>query len=204
MIIKKAPFSQKGLASTPWRWQKSGCIRLWRHKYLKPLPWSSPQLTRDHFPQSRVVLAKSVENEGVVFFTNYQSHKGEQIEGSPKVSINFFWAELQRQIRVTGVAEKMSTEASEAYFASRPRLSQLSALVSDQSKQIASRETLEKKFKSLENTYHGQTIPKPGHWGGYLVAPLKVEFWQGRENRLHDRFLYEKEGDGWKISRLSP
>ncbi|HOY50293.1 MAG TPA: pyridoxamine 5'-phosphate oxidase [Prolixibacteraceae bacterium] len=156
------------------------------------------------FPESRVVLLKSFDGEGFVFYTGYRSQKGKALSAEPRAALLFFWPELQRQVRITGVAEKVSREASEAYFRSRPVSSQLGALASEQSAVIPSRAWLENRYRDLERQYAASDIPVPLHWGGFRVLPAEMEFWQGRENRLHDRFRYTRHGLGWKTDRLSP
>lgn len=158
----------------------------------------------DGFPKSRVVLLKKFNEEGFVFFTNYNSEKGKAIENNPNVCLSFFWNSLERQVIIKGVAEKTSGVVSDNYFASRPDGSKLGAIASEQSNVIASREVLENTLKELEQFYEGKEIPRPANWGGYLVKPFEVEFWQGRPNRLHDRIRYQLQDDfGWKIERLS-
>ncbi|WP_167609356.1 pyridoxamine 5'-phosphate oxidase [Maribellus sediminis] len=158
----------------------------------------------DGFPDSRIVLLKSYNNEGFVFFTNYNSQKGQAIAENPKVSLHFFWPELERQVRISGIAEKTSIEESEAYFHSRPFESQVAAAVSDQSAEVPSRVYLEEKFDALKKELNGTNPERPKNWGGYLVRPVKFEFWQGRENRLHDRIVYELKDEDWIIKRLAP
>ncbi|RIJ45868.1 pyridoxamine 5'-phosphate oxidase [Maribellus luteus] len=158
----------------------------------------------DGFPQSRIVLLKDFGNEGFTFFTNYHSEKGRAIAQNPKVSLHFFWAELERQIRITGMAEKTGEEVSEQYFHSRPLDSQIAAAVSAQSTEVPSRAYLEEKFAEMKNRLDGADPKRPEHWGGYWVHPLKFEFWQGRANRLHDRLVYEKQAENWIIKRLAP
>ncbi len=158
----------------------------------------------DGFPDSRIVLLKSYNNEGFVFFTNYNSQKGQAIAENPKVSLHFFWPELERQVRISGIAEKTSIEESEAYFHSRPFESQVAAAVSEQSAEVPSRVYLEEKFDALKKELNGTNPECPKNWGGYLVRPVKFEFWQGRENRLHDRIVYELKDEDWIIKRLAP
>ena len=156
-------------------------------------------------PQSRAVLLKGVEQENFVFFTNYLSQKGIEIENNPKVALNFLWLELERQVRITGTAVKVSDEASDEYFYTRPIGSQIGAHVSEQSKRIPNRQFLEDKLAELTTYYEINPIKRPANWGGYKVVPNSIEFWNGRPNRLHDRIIYEKDLHGnWHLSRLSP
>ena len=156
------------------------------------------------FPTSRIVLLKDLDT-GFKFFTNYMSSKGRDIEKNPRVSLTFFWKELERQVRIEGIAEKTSEEESDEYFQTRPRGSQIGAWVSKQSSVIESREVLEKATQELEEKFAGVPVTRPEHWGGYRVIPQYVEFWQGRPSRLHDRLAYIKVNeDYWKIERLSP
>lgn len=159
----------------------------------------------DGFPKSRVVLLKRFTYEGFIFYTNYQSEKGKAIANNPNVCLSFFWHGAERQIIIKGVAEKISDNLSDGYFESRPRGSQLGAVVSDQSTVIPNRAYLENKLKALEKQYEGQEIPRPEFWGGFIVKPVEMEFWQGRPNRLHDRIRYHLETDyAWTKNRLSP
>lgn len=158
----------------------------------------------DGFPKNRVVLLKEFGAEGFTFFTNYTSEKGIALAKNPNVCLSFFWAELERQVIIKGKVEKCSEERSVEYFRSRPRGSQIGAWASNQSNEITSREVLEKSVKELEIKYEEKEIPKPDFWGGYLVSPVTIEFWQGRPNRLHDRILYSKEEENWLIKRLAP
>lgn len=160
----------------------------------------------DGFPKSRIVLLKSYDERGFVFYTNYESEKGKSIQNHPQTCISFFWPNTERQVIIKGVAEKVSEETSDEYFNSRPRGSQLGALVSNQSSVIENRKVLEDELESLKEEYEDKEIPRPENWGGYLVRPESIEFWQGRPNRLHDRFLFTKKdaSDDWKIERLAP
>lgn len=154
---------------------------------------------------SRVCLLKGFDEHGFVFFTNYNSRKGTQISENPRVSLCFFWPVLDRQVRVDGVAVKTTAEESDAYFATRPRGSQIGAWASCQSAVIPGRGDLDQRFRELEANYTERQIPRPPHWGGYRVIPVEIEFWQGRPDRLHDRFVYRlREPKDWIIERLSP
>jgi pyridoxamine 5'-phosphate oxidase len=154
-------------------------------------------------PSSRVVLLKDINARGFTFFTNYNSRKGRELAANPKAAITIFWPGLERQISVRGKCEKVSREESEAYFKSRPIGNRLGAWASDQSSPIPNRESLETKLKELVARF-GENPPLPDYWGGYLLVPETLDFWQGRPSRLHDRFLYTRVADGWKIERLSP
>lgn len=155
-------------------------------------------------PSSRTVLLKGLETDGFIFFTNYESEKGRHIGNNDNVAILFLWLDLERQVRITGKASKIDSLASESYFKSRPVDSQIGAWASSQSEVVPGREYLEKKFESMKRRFSDGEIPLPPFWGGYKVVPSKMEFWQGRPNRLHDRILYTRSGNGWKIERLSP
>ena len=155
-------------------------------------------------PSSRAVLLKGVDR-GFLFFTNYRSRKGRELGDNEHAALSFLWPTLERQVRVTGPAERLSDEESDAYFATRARGSQLSAWVSEQSRPIADRAELEARWAALEREYAGRTIPRPPHWGGFRVVPVELELWQARANRLHDRFLYTRmPGDRWSRVRLQP
>jgi len=158
----------------------------------------------DGFPKGRIVLLKNFDEHGFYFYTNYNSDKGKSISVNDKVSLSFFWPLLERQIIITGTATKTSEKNSITYFNSRPRGSRLGAIVSNQSEVIENREILEEQLKALEEHYKNNEILKPLHWGGFLVSPISIEFWQGRPNRLHDRIRYTLQEMDWKIERLSP
>ncbi len=159
----------------------------------------------DGFPKSRVVLLKKFNEEGFVFYTNYNSEKGKAIINNPNVCLSFFWTSVERQVIIKGIAQKTSESISDTYFHSRPDGSKLGALVSNQSDVIPSRAYLEENLKQLEVNYEGKEIPRPENWGGFIVTPLEIEFWQGRPNRLHDRIRYVAQPDfSWKTDRLSP
>ena len=171
----------------------------------EPNAMSVSTLGLDGFPKTRVVLLKKYTYEGFIFYTNYKSEKGMAISRNPKVCLSFFWPNMERQIIIKGVAEKIADNLSDGYFESRPVGSKLGAIVSDQSSVIASREILEEKLKQLELQYQNKEIARPAYWGGYIVKPVSLEFWQGRPNRLHDRIRYSLEADyNWKIERLAP
>jgi len=159
----------------------------------------------DGYPKNRVVLLKKFNEEGFIFYTNYNSEKGKAILQHPNVCISFFWPVLERQVIIKGIAEKTTAQVSDTYFDSRPEGSKMGAIVSNQSEVIPSRTFLDEKLKNLETEISGSENKRPENWGGYLVKPVEVEFWQGRANRLHDRIRYKLEADlSWKIDRLSP
>lgn len=156
------------------------------------------------FPNARIVLLKEMDH-GFVFFTNYESEKGQEIAANPKASLTFFWPELERQVRIMGQIEKVSAQESDAYFDSRPKGSQLGAWTSPQSQIIENREELNSRLESMEKRFSAEPISRPPHWGGYRLLPIRIEFWQGRASRLHDRISYQKQANGnWDISRLAP
>lgn len=159
----------------------------------------------DGAPSSRIVLLKGMSERGFVFFTNYASDKGRELEANPRAALNYYWAQLERQIRIAGAVEKTTSAESEEYFRSRPLGSQLGAWASRQSEAIVDRATLEANLAEVTQRFAGGAVPLPPHWGGYRVVPGTIEFWQGRTNRLHDRFRYTRQSEGlWSIERLSP
>lgn len=175
-------------------------------KALEPNAMTLSTATSEGKPSSRVVLLKEIKPEGFVFFTNYQSRKGRQLAQNKYCALNFVWHELERQVRIEGIAEKISPEESDKYFEVRPIKSKLGAWASPQSKPIPGREYLEKFMDDFEKKLTGKNIPRPDNWGGYIVKPILVEFWQGRSNRLHDRIQYTLSDDDyeWIIERLAP
>jgi pyridoxamine 5'-phosphate oxidase len=170
---------------------------------IEPTAFCLATSTSTGQPSARMVLLKGVSEEGFIFYSNYESRKGQELRNNPNAAMSFYWDELERQVRIEGKVSKLSREASESYFRSRPPGSQMGALASEQSKLIDSRETLEAKVKALEAKY-GNDIPFPENWGGYLVTPRVIEFWQGRPSRLHDRLRYRLEEGNWIIERLQP
>ncbi|HEX6710528.1 MAG TPA: pyridoxamine 5'-phosphate oxidase [Rubrobacter sp.] len=155
-------------------------------------------------PSARVVLLKGYDERGFVFYTNYEGRKARELEANPTCALLFYWGELERQVRVEGRARRISGEESDAYFLSRPRGSRIGAWASEQSRPVEDRSVLEERVRKLEAEYDGREIPRPPFWGGYRVEPEVIEFWQGRENRMHDRLVYRRSGGGWKIERLQP
>lgn len=186
-------------------------FRLWFSQALEvgitePNAMTLATVTAGGTPAARIVLLKGVDQEGFVFYTNYDSHKGEQMAANPQVALVFWWETLFRQVRIEGTVEKVSVQVSEAYFQSRPKGSQIGAWASPQSRTIPNRDLLDSKVESLEKQYAGQAVlPLPEFWGGYLVRPAMIEFWQGQTNRLHDRLRYSRETEGgWRLERLAP
>jgi pyridoxamine 5'-phosphate oxidase len=174
-------------------------------KIDEPYAFTLATANQDGQPSARVVYMREFDEHGLICYSNYHSQKGRDISENPNFSANFYWRELERQVRFSGRVKKLDEKTSDEYFASRPRESQLGAWASDQSSQINNREALTQKFKSLKKKYDGREIPRPQHWGGYLLKPETVEFWQGRPGRLHDRLEYTtNDGKNWKLKRLSP
>lgn len=176
-----------------------------RADLIEPNAMALATVGPDGQPAARMVLLKGFDARGFTFYTNYRSRKGRELHANPRAALLFWWPPLERQVRIEGTVEKTSPEESDAYFAARPRLSQLAAAVSPQSEPIASRVEIERAVFELERRYFGKPIPRPEFWGGYRLKPSRMEFWQGGEHRVHDRLLYELEPDGsWKRLRLAP
>jgi pyridoxamine 5'-phosphate oxidase len=174
-------------------------------KVLEPNAMALATATRDGTPSVRMVLLKGFDERGFVFFTDYRSRKGAELAANPRAALAFYWGELERQVRITGTVELTSAQESEEYFRTRPRGSRLGAWVSHQSRVIPSRDLLESRLREVEERFPTEDVPLPPHWGGYRLRPEEVEFWQGREDRLHDRIRYvRKTGGGWRLERLSP
>ena len=174
-------------------------------KVPEPNAMTLATATASGIPSARIVLLKGYDEKGFVFYTNYKSQKGQNIAENPNVALVFVWLELQRQICIQGKVSKITSEASTDYFQSRPKKSQIGAWASPQSQVIETRDFLEKSYHTLETQYKDtEKLPRPAHWGGYRVVPTKIEFWQGRSSRLHDRIVYQKDDNSWKINRLAP
>jgi pyridoxamine 5'-phosphate oxidase len=171
----------------------------------EPNAFTLSTVSEDGRPSGRIVLLKGIEKEKFIFYTNYQSAKGKELENNPACALTFFWPELERQVRVEGVANKIDTALSEKYFQSRPRESQIGAWASPQSAVISGREILDARANELQKKFDGvEKLPKPNQWGGYEVEPIEIEFWQGRPNRLHDRIVFYKVDEQWQAHRLAP
>ncbi len=174
-----------------------------RSKIVEPNAMTLATASADGMPSARIVLLKEFDKNGFIFFTNYNSYKGKQLEENPKACLVFFWKEVERQVRLTGLVEKISAAESDEYFFSRPKQSQVGANASPQSQVIENREWLDENYKKLFKK--SKDIKRPAHWGGYRIKPVIFEFWQGRPGRLHDRLQYSLQNDGsWKIERLAP
>ncbi|MDB5001241.1 MAG: pyridoxamine 5-phosphate oxidase [Mucilaginibacter sp.] len=175
------------------------------YKVHEPNAMTLATATHDGRPSARIVLLKGFSEDGFKFYTNYLSRKGKEISKNPLGALVFFWGDMERQIRIEGTIEKLDRDYSEKYFHTRPKLSQISAMASPQSQEISDREQLEQKIAQLEAEYTDTEVPKPSFWGGYILKPRLIEFWQGRRSRLHDRIVYKKtDNKNWKIVRLAP
>jgi pyridoxamine 5'-phosphate oxidase len=160
--------------------------------------------TTEGKPSARILLLRNFNENGFVYYSNYTSRKGTEIAANPNCALLFFWPELERQVRIEGLVQKQSSEESDLYFNTRPRGSKLGAWTSEQSKVIANREVLNEEYEKISKKYPNENVPRPPHWGGYVIKPVSIEFWQGRPSRLHDRILYTLENKNWKIERLAP
>lgn len=207
----KGALREEGVAPDPFeqfrRWFDDA-VALESVDWFEPNAMTLATCGKDGVPAARVMLLKGFDDRGFVFYTNYASEKGRHLEENPVASLLFHWAPLERQVRITGPVERVSRDESEAYFARRPRSSQVGAAASTQSSVVPGRPFLEERFAELEKLYEGQDVPKPLTWGGYRVAPDRFEFWQGQASRLHDRLVYTRDAaaasGGWKIERLAP
>jgi pyridoxamine-phosphate oxidase len=204
MSLQENYLSEKNANKNPFKqfsvWYQSAL----RTGFLHPDAMTLATSDKNGKPSARIVLLKSFDESGFVFFTNYKSRKGDELIKNSHASLVFYWDKIDKQVRIEGTTEKVSLKESEEYFHSRPRGSQIGALASAQSNIIENRDVLENKFKELEKKYEGKEIPLPDNWGGFRLIPDYFEFWQSRENRLHDRIAYFKEADKWNIKRLAP
>lgn len=171
---------------------------------LDPNAMTLSTVNKEGVPSSRIVLLKGVDEHGFRFYTNYKSRKGTELAENPNAALCFYWAALERQVRIEGKVQKLSRDQSEIYFHKRPRLSQLGAWASQQSSKVASRQELESQFEEVKERFEGDEVPLPDFWGGYRLIPDRIEFWQGRRGRLHDRICYKRKNDDWEVFRLSP
>ena len=198
------PLNENSVADDPLRQFEKWFEEAVNAKVLDPHAMSLATVSYEEQPSVRIVYLRGIAENGFKFYTNYSSQKGKDLLENKRVAINFFWGELERQIRVEGEVEKLSKEESDAYFAARPRESQIGAWASEQSVLIRNRKALEDKVKYYREHYKGIDIPRPENWGGYLVKPHRIEFWQGRPNRLHDRLVFSKNGTSWELNRMAP
>jgi pyridoxamine 5'-phosphate oxidase len=200
-----ATLSEKDVATYPMNQFEKWFNDALKAQLYEPNAMTLATTSIDRKPSARIVLLKGFSDKGFSFYTNYLSAKGKEIAKNPVVALVFYWPELERQIRIEGTVEKLSKEDSEKYFKTRPKKSQISAIVSPQSQVLENRAELEKKFAETESYYEDKDIPKPSNWGGYIVKPQVIEFWQGRRDRLHDRIVYKKaDKNSWKVVRLAP
>ena len=196
------PLEREALAEDPIE-QFADWFRIAESEVSLPEAMTLATVDAEGRPNARMVLMKGFDQDGVRFHTNYESVKGDELGANPFAALVIYWRELDRQVRVRGPVEKLSARESDAYFRTRPHGGQAAALVSPQSTPI-DREELERRWHEELARWEGREVPRPAHWGGYLVAPREVEFWQGRDSRMHDRFRYTREGEGWRIDRLAP
>lgn len=201
---KAAELSEKDADKNPIKQFEKWFTDALNAKIFEPNAMTLATADKTGKPNARIVLLKGFDENGFSFYTNYLSQKGKEMKKNPQACLVFFWGELERQIRIEGKIEKLSKEASEKYFHSRPVASQIGAIASPQSQVLNDRKELENKFEELKNQYEGKTIPKPAHWGGYIVKPTSIEFWQGRRSRLHDRIKYDLINGKWQTNRLAP
>lgn len=199
-----APLEESGLANDPVQQFQTWLLEAIHAKVIEPNGMILSTTSHLNHPSSRTVLLKKVDSQGFYFYSNYQSRKGEQLEVHPFAALTFWWKEIYRQINIEGVIKKTKRRDSSLYFHKRPKGAQLAALASDQSRPIASRVVIEESFNRVQKKYRGKEVPCPKDWGGYCLIPDRIEFWQGRKNRLHDRVVYVRAEKEWVISRLAP
>ena len=203
--FKNEPLDPADMANDPMKQFKKWLAEAIDTKVQEPYAVCLSTNGKDGFPSSRMVFFREMTETGLIFYTNQSSRKGRELEADPKVSLNFHWEALDRQINIKGKARKVNSEVSDTYFNSRPRESQIGAWASQQSELLEDREVLEKRIAALNQEYEGKEVPRPAHWGGYEVEAIEWEFWQGRASRLHDRIRYRKIESGvWITQRLNP
>jgi pyridoxamine 5'-phosphate oxidase len=201
----KMGLDEKGLNPNPLKQFEKWITEAANAGVVEPDAFTLSTVAAQGIPSSRIVLLRNFDHRGFTFYSNYESQKGRELEHNPYVAMNFFWPDLERQIRICGRAGKIPVLESMDYFRSRPRASQIGAWASEQSRELISREMLENRIAEIEKKFQGRDVEKPPHWGGFLVKPESIEFWQGRPSRLHDRFLYTAAGNGnWERKRLNP
>ncbi len=199
------PMNESDMDTNPWDQFEAWFEQVLNAKIADPYAMTLCTADKSGMPTARVVYMRDVSDAGIVFYTNYQSEKGRQLTENPQACINFFWQELTRQVRMVGDVDKVGADVSDAYFAQRPRASQLGAWASDQSSAIHSRDTLQNRVEAYTEKFKNSEVPRPPHWGGYILKPSRMEFWQGQDSRLHDRLSYRKADDGrWTLNRLAP
>ena len=201
---KKSTIDFKNLAKNPIQYFMNWFEDALKVNNLEANACVLSSVSSDNYPSSRVVLLKGVNENGFTFFTNYKSSKAKDIDANPNVALNFYWPELERQVRIVGIAKKITINDSDTYFKSRPRESQMGAWLSDQSKVIGLDYNFMETLNSLESKFKDKEVERPLHWGGYCIEPIKIEFWQGRPSRLHDRLEYKREDGKWIYKRLAP
>ncbi len=200
----KAELDEKQIGNSPLEFFQTWFDQALHAQVAEPTAMTLATVTAEGFADARIVLLKGIEDGGFQFYSNYKSSKGKELEKNPSACLVFFWSELERQVRIRGKVSFLSREKSEQYFHSRPFDSQIGALASSQSESVEDRAALEKVFAELKTKYEGKTVPLPENWGGYILHPSEIEFWQGRRSRLHDRILFRREGDTWSKFRLQP
>jgi pyridoxamine 5'-phosphate oxidase len=200
----KAGLLESGIPENPMSLFKQWFREALESEVTEPNAMALATVTANGTPDSRMVLMKGIEEDSITFFTNYESRKAADLEKIPHASCTFWWAELERQVRLSGSAEKVSVDVSAEYFDSRPRQSQIGAWASSQSRPVSSRKELEELFTRYEKKFDGEKVPKPDHWGGYKIFIREIEFWQGRPGRLHDRIRYTLDQGNWFRQRLAP
>jgi pyridoxamine 5'-phosphate oxidase len=204
-VYEKKELSKKEISDNPLELFQKWFFEVESFGGLETNAMTISTISKDGFPKNRVVLLKKYTWEGFIFYTNYNSNKGREIESNPNVCLSFFWHNIERQVIIKGKAEKIPENLSDGYFESRPDGSKLGAWASDQSEVVPSRKYLDERLKYFENKFKGKEIERPKHWGGFIVKPETIEFWQGRPNRMHDRIIFSlQENFDWKIDRLAP